>query len=349
MRSATSTELPNLDLLRALAVLLVLADHALEVVAHQTGVDVHPYDLNAGHLGVLLFFVHTSFVLMASMERLDLTGAALLRSFYLRRVFRIFPLSIATVLAVVALRIPALPWSEYALPDGMTLLANLSLTMNLSYSAVLLGPLWSLPVELQMYLVLPLVYLFLGSKRPRTRLLGVYTAALALAWILTPFGKRFAVFEFAPCFAAGIIAWTLARDTRPRLDGRAVLPVLGAVVLGYLLVAARMEGLHPATLAWSTCLALGLTLPHLRQSPVRSLNVVSHRIAKYSYGIYLFHCVALYYGCYALRAPVVVQWSVALVLLAALSWGGYHLLERPAISLGARFAARPASRGGTRA
>lgn len=348
VRRDTSSGLPNLDLLRALAVLLVLADHVLEVLAHQTGVSVHPYDLNAGHLGVLLFFVHTSYVLMSSMERLDLRGTSLLRSFYLRRAFRIFPLSVATVLAVVALRIPALPWSEYVPPDGMTLLSNLSLTMNLSYSFILLGPLWSLPVELQMYLVLPVIYLCLGSGRSRTRVLGVYVAALAFAWILTPFGKRFAVFEFAPCFVAGIIAWAFAGDTTPGVDGRAVIPILGALVLVYLLVAVRIGGIHPAPLAWSICLAVGLTLPHLRQSPVRSLNAVAHWVAKYSYGIYLFHCIALYYGCYALHAPVVVQWSVALTLLTALSWGGYHLLERPMIVVGARLASRQASDAHTR-
>ena len=56
---------------------------------------------------MLLFFVHTSLVLMYSMQRSPLRGGALFRDFYIRRFFRIYPLSILTVLAAVALHLHA--------------------------------------------------------------------------------------------------------------------------------------------------------------------------------------------------------------------------------------------------
>jgi peptidoglycan/LPS O-acetylase OafA/YrhL len=79
-----SQDLSNLDFLRSVAVLLVLADH---LTRH--------YHLDRfsslGLFGVLLFFVHTSLVLMYSMQRSHLTGIGLFKDFYIRRFFRIYP------------------------------------------------------------------------------------------------------------------------------------------------------------------------------------------------------------------------------------------------------------------
>ena len=65
---AAPEELPNLDILRSLAVMLVLADHAMELVGIKTGRSFHPTDYALGRIGVILFFVHTSFVLMANVR-----------------------------------------------------------------------------------------------------------------------------------------------------------------------------------------------------------------------------------------------------------------------------------------
>lgn len=74
----------NLDVLRSIAVLLVLVDHLTR----------HFYRDRYGALGtfgVLLFFVHTSLVLMYSMQRSGLRGLPLFRDFYLRRFFSNLP------------------------------------------------------------------------------------------------------------------------------------------------------------------------------------------------------------------------------------------------------------------
>ena len=85
----------NLDILRSVAVSLVLLDHVLETMsAEHPALQFHPYDWCAGRLGVLMFFVHTSLVLNFSMARLRAGGLDLLRSFLVRRAFRLYPLSI---------------------------------------------------------------------------------------------------------------------------------------------------------------------------------------------------------------------------------------------------------------
>jgi peptidoglycan/LPS O-acetylase OafA/YrhL len=82
---------PNLDFLRSLAVLLVLGSQ----ISLAFGL---PWEgtatAAAGHLGVLLFFIHTSLVLMMSLARLKKSQGGLAARFYIRRAFRIYPLAI---------------------------------------------------------------------------------------------------------------------------------------------------------------------------------------------------------------------------------------------------------------
>lgn len=59
-----SGDLPNLDILRAVAVLLVLVDHSAKFFGGSFDL-LHPL----GITGVYLFFTHTSLVLMFSLER----------------------------------------------------------------------------------------------------------------------------------------------------------------------------------------------------------------------------------------------------------------------------------------
>jgi peptidoglycan/LPS O-acetylase OafA/YrhL len=77
---------------------------------------------------------------------------------------------------------------------------------------------------------------------------------------------------------------------------------------------------------------VGLTLPGIRetQSRVRHLAAL---IAKYSYGIYLTHVVALWLGS--------VVWdsvTLTVLLVVALPVVAYHAVEAPLITIGGRVA-----------
>jgi peptidoglycan/LPS O-acetylase OafA/YrhL len=69
----------NLDLLRSLAVFFVVVSH----IPHFVDWPLLPYSFDAlGRLGVAMFFVHTTLVLLQSLERHQ-AGAS--TSFYVRR------------------------------------------------------------------------------------------------------------------------------------------------------------------------------------------------------------------------------------------------------------------------
>src|SRR5579872_6375891 len=81
--------IPTLDGLRAVAILLVVCSHSIDHVDNPTAVDI-------GHLGVLLFFALSGYLITTLLvQEFRATGAISLRDFYTRRAFRILPPAMA--------------------------------------------------------------------------------------------------------------------------------------------------------------------------------------------------------------------------------------------------------------
>lgn len=313
---------PNLDLLRAVAVLLVLAAHVAGYTIKTT-----PATYAMGQLGVMLFFVHTSLVLMQSLERQPLAGAALFRQFYIQRVFRIYPLCLVMLLAIYLLFDRR--WSAFEIA------ANVLLVQNLVYARYMGEILWSLPLEVQMYVVLPWLFV-VYRRRPVRSLLWLWALSVPLALLQPLVSARLNVLEFAPCFLAGVLAW--------RLQGRARWPgwlwpvALGLACGAFILLAAPRDNNYGR---WAVCLAIGLALPWLREWRLPWLNRASQVVARYSYGIYLFHPILLWLSFVVLAgAHPVVQWGLLAALLVLVPWLAYHLVEQPMIRLGAALGQR---------
>jgi len=170
----------NLDILRSIAVLLVLLDHGLDMVGakHNLEASLRDFDTCVGRLGVLLFFVHTNLVLNFSLARLRTSGWTLFRNFLVRRAFRLYPLSILCVLLVAIFKLPSTPLSHVAAQyNWVSLISNLALTSDVTNTPVLLGPLWTLSVEMEMYVVMPIVFMALGPLRSPRVALGLWLLA----------------------------------------------------------------------------------------------------------------------------------------------------------------------------
>lgn len=316
---------PNLDFLRATAVLLVLLNHVAEQFYPDKIGLVRLGDI--GHFGVLLFFVHTSLVLMYSMQRTELAGWALAKNFYTRRFFRIYPLSVVTVLVVVALHLHegARGLRIGPRPGFGEVAANLALVQNLTGSKNVVIPLWTLPIELQMYLVLP--FLFLWRRRTVGTLLALLVASLvlwhfvqALPTLRGPLG----VLEFFPDFLAGVLAFTL-------LEKRVVPSWLWPPFV--LLAAAAYIGFHSRRMGVLLCLLLGLAILHFKEITFRPLRFLSHEIATYSYGLYLGHPIFIWFALVQHHSWILF-WLMWLFVPPIFYYG----VERPAIRLGRKVA-----------
>ncbi len=330
---------PNLDFLRSFAVLCVVARHLLAMCEVPARAWLQPQAL--GIFGVLIFFVHTSLVLMLSLQREQrrrpVSHARLYGGFLIRRVFRIYPLSAVAVLVVYFFIIPlgdpnAPRAGIIAAADPRMLWSNLFLVQDLVGVASMLGPLWSLPAEVQMYLLLPALY-FLGRARGvRAIAFGAWPIAVVIAVVTWKLNLPLTVGRYAPCFVAGVLCYFLLPRSR-RLPFW-MFPLTLVAGLGvYMIVYARI-GLQ-AGLGIVATLALALLVTRFARMGDGWLKPISHTVAKYSYGIYLFHtpCIWLAFGKLKFLGPAGSMLAMV-VLVAASATLAYHAVEAPMIRLG---------------
>jgi peptidoglycan/LPS O-acetylase OafA/YrhL len=341
-QAVTKTILPerNLDVLRAVAVLFVLADHVFSANAHVHG--SWNWNWALGRLGVLFFFVHTSLVLMSSLER---SGSApgWQGRFYLRRAFRIYPLSIVIVLACAFFALPAHVTvsgrnMERVAPSLGVLASNLLLVQNVTGTRDIQGVLWSLPLEVQMYLLLPLCFVLArrGTREMLTTLLVFAGLGLAVQSSLAeriPGLWRLSVLSFGPCFVGGVLAYhVLRRRVRAKLPSWTWPLAILAVATCFALTKPDADHL---SLGWWPCLALGALIPLIADLPRSSATAFAHQIAKYSYGIYLAHVPLLWLWLRAIpNLPNPVRYTGLAASMVLVPMILYRAIEHPMTNVG---------------
>jgi len=329
-----SKDSSNLDFLRTVAVSCVFVAHLRHFLNGKLGL----FEWHLGQLGVLMFFVHTSLVLMMSLDRMRLTTKPLLGSFYVRRFFRIYPLSIVCLLIIYFTHFRPEVGPGYHLWSLPQLAANLTLTQNLFYLEDMLGVLWSLPLEVQMYFFLPFLFLFGRRFRP-VALLALWAASVLVGILQIHVSTRLNVFGYFPCFLSGVLAWRLipkvASQNWYRFSGL-LWPAALAAVSCVWFTASMEQNMY---FRWLFCLLLGTIIPFFRELPLSWLASTCKVIAKYSYGVYLTHQFSMAICFVLLRNPV-AQWSTFIVLGLLLPWLAFHLIEHPGIELGRKIALR---------
>lgn len=326
-------ESSNLDFLRATAVLAVYFSH----LCLSLGIEGPQFFgvRQIGYLGVLIFFVHTSLVLMMSMNRSLGRTRSLSADFYFRRFFRIYPLSSLTVLFFVVVKIPPLPWVQCRTWGYTDIIQNLFLTQNVRGGPSVCGPMWSLPFEIQMYIVLPLIFLTLTTGRSIPKVMGAWALA-SIAYIVL---RRLSLplpaslVQYCPCFLGGVLAYVLKKKQKPIFPASwwviGLLAVLAASIL--------IQGVpifRKLALDWCLCLLLGFAIPHFNEITSKWLRLTSHAIAKYSYSIYLLHVPAMWFSFKVLRAGAAWRWAALAMLSVGLPAVAYHAVESPGIETG---------------
>ena len=331
----TRIESPNLDLMRSLAVLFVVVFHVL-LLFQKT--HVGPLNLHSiGQWGVLMFFVHTSLVLMLSLERQEmrLGQEGLKWVFYLRRFFRIYPLSVLTVLLVAMLRLPVADLHGYFSGEQATareVISDVLLVQNLNHAGSVIAVLWSLPYEIQMYLILPIFFLLARSCRGILPLVGVWFGFVIVALVAIRTHHLANVVIYVPCFIPGIIAYKLGKS------GSGTLPFYLWPATIVAMTAVFLE--DPVNwMGWICCLIIGLSIPAFSEMRHSGLNYVCHLIARYSYGIYLTHLICLWLAFDRFSTlPMADRWIIFGLSVVVIPVILYHGIEKPMIELGSRWA-----------
>lgn len=155
-----------LDGVRALAFLIVIVLHMGNMTSALRLWDEHanPFVsalINAGFSGVTLFFVLSGFLLFLpyAQSLLSQKRWPSAKIFYIRRIFRIFPLYYFSLFVILLLG-----HREYFNPSMWgNLWPFLTFTMGFWTSQPIDGPYWTLAVEFQYYVLLPLIALAIAG------------------------------------------------------------------------------------------------------------------------------------------------------------------------------------------
>ena len=336
----SATFRPDVEGLRAVAVLLVVASHVLGVPA-------------GGYVGVDVFFVISGFLITGLLLREHArSGRIRLRDFYARRVRRLMPAAVL-VLAVTNVAAYLLFTGERAGQALRDSLWSLGFLANVRFSAIgtdyfddtrppsPVQHYWSLAVEEQFYLVWPcllIAALWLGARRGAWVALGAVTAA-SLVWsVLATASDSTAAYFSTPARAWELgVGALVALVAQTRLPAR--IPVAAGTALGWLGVAGiglaavllDERTAFPGTAALLPVLATALVLlggeaGAADRNPLL-VNPVSRYVGRLSYSLYLWHWPVLILSTAVLPEPLLVV--VPLVLSFVLAALCHHLVEEP--------------------
>jgi peptidoglycan/LPS O-acetylase OafA/YrhL len=326
---------PDIDGLRAVAVILVVLFHAF------------PEAMPGGFIGVDIFFVISGFLITGIIVReLDQQRFSLL-AFYGRRIRRIFPALITVLLAALALGWLWMLPSAYAQLSAdvfasAAFFSNIALLLQSGYFDIESGKkpllhLWSLGIEEQFYLFWPLILILAARMRMGilavTSVIGVASFALNVALIgsdpvatfYLPFTRVWELLAGAAlaCGCNRIVQTSAASNWR--------------AAIGMLLVAAAAAVLNSKSAFpgwWAVLPVAGSTLllsapaawgcRHLLASPPFV------RIGLISYPLYLWHWPLLvFFGIIKFAPLTLLDRGLVVGLSFALAWLTYRFIEIP--------------------
>ena len=341
----------NFDLIRLFAAFQVALVHVFHIMEIETAW-VGSFILHLFYLfpGVPIFFFISGFLISRSYE-----NNSCLQEFFINRVLRLYPgliicvaFSIVLVLVSGYLQGKGVQWFE------LVLLFLAKTTFFQFYNpeflraygdGVLNGSLWTITVEIQFYLLIPVVFFIISLKPPKCTTNCALVLLTVLFFILNriyavlpdmvdkPLITKLIGVSFFPwfyIFLLGVLAQRNFEFFHAYLAGKFYLIFPLYLVSSYMLSdfgSAFGNNSNPVVvvLLILTVFSFAYSMPALSKKVLRGNDM--------SYGIYIYHMpvvnLLLYSGLYRKTEYGFVA-LIACILLAAISW---LIIEKPALRL----------------
>ena len=352
---------PDIDGLRAIAILSVIGFHAF------------PYWVNGGFVGVDVFFVISGFLISTIIFGSQARNSFSFVEFYIRRIKRIFPALILVLVASFAFGWFALLADEYKqlgkhMAGGAGFVSNFLFWNESGYfdNAAETKPLlhlWSLGVEEQFYIIWPLLLWFAWKLRLNLIAITIAVAAISFALnIAYVHGDPIAAFyspqtRFWELMAGSVLAYlalhrqtlfTIFMNRFGKWFGQAVYvqpiksnenilrnarSISGAALIAIGVLVITKARNFPGW--WAVLPTLGAVLIISAGSQAWLNRVVlSNRVLVWfgliSYPLYLWHWPVLSFAHIVQSEPPSNALRISAVLISvALAWLTYRLVERP--------------------
>ncbi|WP_420179704.1 acyltransferase family protein [Paenarthrobacter sp. TA1.8] len=327
---------PGLDLIRGIAVGMVLLGHAWPAAFPSAGI-----------VGVVIFFTLSGYLITGLLQK-DLRTQGRIRygRFYLHRAFRLIP---ALIVVLIAFAIVESVWNVLGSRDEIlrTVIVGLTYTMNLGFfdrGSEAMRHLWTLATEEQFYIVWPALLAFAFRKnRVRTilvvSLVGVLALCAATIFLTAPDVHK--VYTLPTSWAAAMVIGCWAKIEERRIIewmSRCRRGLVGAVALAALLVLGFIHDGKDMPLTYLVIgpviaiASVGLIfeyakwdeLPSRHLKPLLGLGVVS-------YAAYLWNYLIVNWMGGA--RPDFAFGAASIVLTVAAAVASWYLVEQPATNL----------------
>jgi peptidoglycan/LPS O-acetylase OafA/YrhL len=324
--------IPSLDGIRAVSVLIVILYHG--------GIEWVP-----GDLGVSSFFVLSGFLITWLLfKEEDRTGTVSLKSFYVRRLLRIFPAYYAFFAVSIAFDyIRGYRWDHALIYSGLLYVTNYYNALH-GHPPSAIAHAWSLAIEEQFYLLWP--FLFLTFRRRKEFLISAIVMVclwrsylygfrgVSTAYVYNAFDTRFDNLAIGCLLATLLHAGKLPRWMSKPSN------LIALAALGLLVISRSFSPqLYHYTLGFTVdALLISIVIVQaimLHDSGLwKALEYPASRyIGKISYPMYLYHIWAIGAALRLHKLPI----PSALLITVLLASGSYYVIEKPFLRLKSRW------------
>lgn len=355
-----------LDSLRGWAILAVISIHVAQFAP--PGSPLLQRIVINGDMGVILFYVLSAFSLTMSLQARSHADRISIRSYFIRRFFRIAPMFwLAVALSGVLFFHKPSFWSPEGI--GLTEIFTTAIFLHGLHPAIVNAVVpggWSVAIEVMFYLILPFIFKF--STRPVHLLAWIALSLLCYTLCGTLMEQYWSqVLPPSSQYLAGIYAWNMSlpaqlpvfiigvvtyRIAVKQLVGKLAYVIFASGLLAMMLLSPTMEFRH---LLWALVFA-ALILAIYKQPFALLDNAALRAMGKVSYSAYLLHFILLMYLSKVFRhLPVegvpkfLLLYACTVMVTYAMAAWTYKNIELPCLSLGSRYSKQYeiASRGNT--
>ncbi len=330
----------NFDLLRLFAACEVLFVHSFD----RLQIPYPPFiKIMLNFSGVPMFFVMSGFLISASLER-----NPNIKNYFRNRALRIYPalwtclILTIPVISIVAhmsfLNLQTIPW---IICQFFGIIYTPAFLKNFGFGSYN-GSLWTIPLELQFYIILPIIYLFASklSKKENQKTF-IIVATFLFFFILTyylkaKFGEGASPVEtfklkvlrytFIPniyLFLLGVVMQRFKVYRSNLIFGKGLFWLIAFLMFCYWVPSTNTTGMFRFLFLGITTISLAYTLPATASKILKGNDV--------SYGVYIYHGLVLgvivqlkLFG----NANYAIVVILIAVVLAMLSW---NFVEKPCI------------------
>lgn len=346
--SAFSFRVNNFDLIRFFAAIQVMIVHGYNHLGLTIGMEL--MEIITAFPGVPIFFGTSGFLIAASFER-----NKDLKDYFVNRVLRIYPA--LWVCFFVSLLIIGWTNNFPGFNSDFVFWCLSQLSIGQFYNpeflrdfgvGVLNGSLWTIPVELQFYLVLPFLYLLLDKLKNRKYVILLFLLLVLLNqyYIIQKYSSftlpikllGVTVFPYLYMFLIGVLLqrniWFVERYLSNNFIKVLIIFVVIELVLSWLGFKTQGNYLNP--ISATTLVFLTISAAYTKEA---ELNGVLRGV-DISYGVYIYHMLVVNVLVEYWQFSSLLAFPLMIVITFALAYISWSVVEKPALNFKRKFSGK---------